>query len=238
MAKYYHKGKKRNYKILFKLSSFGVLIFGAILFAYTFFPLISWQIYFAPAFASQKIDAPIPSSSIINPANIGELITSATNSLSTDYTNAYNWYPGAQGKASNIATYKISIPKINITDAKVSNEDNDLSRHMVQFNSDTLPGKDGNTIIFGHSTLPQLYDLNNYKTILANAYKIEVGDKIIVGMEKAKYNYKVESVTVVDPSDTSVLAQNFSDSFLTIITCTPPGTIWKRLIIKARIEKI
>ncbi len=31
MAKYYHKGKKRNYKILFKLSSFGVLIFGAIL---------------------------------------------------------------------------------------------------------------------------------------------------------------------------------------------------------------
>ncbi|MBI4097871.1 MAG: sortase [Candidatus Levybacteria bacterium] len=236
MAKYYYKGKKRNYRILFRLGGVGALITGAILFAYTFFPLFSWQIYFAPVFASQKIDAPIPTSSIINPANIGGLIASATNSLSRDYTNAYNWYPGAQEKASNIATYKISIPKINITDAKVSNEDNDLTRHMVQFNSDTLPGKDGNTIIFGHSTLPQLFDPKNYKTILANAYKVEVGDKIIVDMGNEKYNYKVESVTVVEPSDTSVLAQNFSDSFLTIITCTPPGTIWKRLIIKARIR--
>ena len=238
MAKYYYKGKKRKYKIIFKLTGLGVLIFGVILFVYMFFPLISWQIYFAPVFASQKIQAPIPNNSVINPANIGNLIVSATNSLSTDYTNAYNWYPGAQEKASNIATYKISIPKINITDAKVSNEDSDLTRHMVQFNSDTLPGKDGNSIIFGHSTLPQLYDPNNYKTILANAYKLEVGDKIITEVNNISYSYKIESVTVVEPTDTSVLAQNFTDSFLTIITCTPPGTIWKRLIIKARIEKV
>lgn len=237
MAKYYYKGKKRNYKILFKLMSVAVLICGAILFSYTFFPLISWQIYFAPVFASQKIDAPIPNHTVINPANIGALIASATNSISTDYTNAYNWYPGIQEKGSNIAAYKISIPKIGITDALASNEDTDLTKHLVQFNSDTLPGKDGNSIIFGHSTLPQLYDPTNYKTILANAYKIEVGDEIIVNMEKRQFNYKIESITVVEPSDTSVLAQNFSDSFLTIITCTPPGTIWKRLVIKARIQK-
>lgn len=237
MAKYYYKDKKRNYKVLFKLMSVAVLLCGGVLFSYTFFPLISWQIYFAPVFASQKIDAPIPNNSVINPANIGGLIASATNSLSTDYTNAYNWYPGAQEKGSNIATYKISIPKIGITDALVSNEDTDLTKHLVQFNSDTLPGKDGNSIIFGHSTLPQLFDPTNYKTILANAYKIEVGDEIIVDMEKGKHHYKIESITVVEPSDTSVLAQNFSDSFLTIITCTPPGTIWKRLVIKARIQK-
>ena len=217
--------------------SVAVLLCGGVLFSYTFFPLISWQIYFAPVFASQKIDAPIPNNTVISPANIGTLIASATNSISTDYTDAYNWYPGIQEKGSNIATYKISIPKIGITDALTSNEDTDLTKHLVQFNSDTLPGKDGNSIIFGHSTLPQLYDPKNYKTILANAYKIEVGDEIIVNMEKRELNYKIESITVVEPSDTSVLAQNFSDSFLTIITCTPPGTIWKRLVIKARIQK-
>lgn len=239
MAKYYYKkGGKRNYKKVFKIGSFAILVAGAILFFYIFFPLISWQVYFAPAFASQKIQAPIPSSLIISPANIGNLIANAANSINTDYTDASNWYPGATQKNTNIATYKISIPKINIADAKVSNEDNDLTRHMVQFNSDTLPGKDGNSIIFGHSTLPQLYDPKNYKTILANAYKLEVGDKIITEVNNKAYSYKIESITVVEPTNTSVLAQNFTDSFLTIITCTPPGTIWKRLIIKARIEKV
>lgn len=238
MGKTYYKGKKRNYKIFLKLGSIGILIFGGILFVYTFFPLLSWQIYFAPAFASQKIQAPIPNQTVINPANIGTLLANATNSLNTDYTNAYNWYPGVNQKSNNIATYKISIPKIEINNAVVTNEDSDLSKHLVQFNSDTLPGKDGNSVIFGHSTLPQLYNPNNYKTIFANAYKLGIGDEIITEVNNIKYSYKIISITVVEPTDTSVLAQNFTDSFLTIITCTPPGTIWKRLIIRARIQKI
>jgi sortase A len=109
---------------------------------------------------------------------------------------------------------------------------------LVQFNSDSAPPHQGNTVIFGHSTLPQLYDPNDYKTIFANAYKLEVGDQMIVKMDNETYTYKIESVIVVDPDNTSVLAQNFSDSFITVITCTPPGTIWKRLIIKGRIQDI
>lgn len=238
MGKIYYKGKRRNYKVFVKLGSIGVLIFGAVLFLYTFFPLLSWQIYFAPAFASQKIEAPIPNQTVISPTNLGSLIENATRAINRDYTNAYNWYPGAEiQKSNNIATYKISFPKIGIVDAEVSNKDTDLTRHMVQFNSDTLPGKDGNSVIFGHSTLPQLYNPNDYKTILANAYKLEVGDEINTEVNGVKSKYKIISITVVEPTDTSVLAQNFTDSFLTIITCTPPGTIWKRLIIKARIVK-
>ncbi len=237
MGKIYYKRKKRNYKIFFKFGSIGILIFGAILFAYTFFPLLSWQIYFAPAFASQKIQAPIPNQTVISPTNLGTLLENATRAINRDYTNAYNWYPGAEvQKSNNVATYKISFPKIGVMDAEVSNKDTDLTRHMVQFNSDTLPGKDGNSVIFGHSTLPQLYNPKDYKTVLANAYKLEVGDEINTEVNGTKHKYKIISITVVEPTDTSVLAQNFTDSFLTIITCTPPGTIWKRLIIKARIQ--
>lgn len=237
MGKIYYKGKKRNYRIFFKFGSIGVLIFGAVLFAYTFFPLLSWQIYFAPAFASQKIQAPIPNQTVISPTNLGTLLENATRAINRDYTNAYNWYPGAEvQKSNNVATYKISFPKIGVIDAEVSNKDTDLTRHMVQFNSDTLPGKDGNSVIFGHSTLPQLYNPKDYKTVLANAYKLEVGDEINTEVNGATHKYKIISITVVEPTDTSVLAQNFTDSFLTIITCTPPGTIWKRLIIKARIQ--
>ncbi len=238
MAKYYYKSKKRNTRILFKILGLLSLVFGAILFLYIFFPFISWQIYFAPAAASSKIQAPIPTYAVINPSSIGKLIANAANSLGTDYTNAYNWYPGQNQKTQKQGTYTISISKIGIKDAIVTNKDSDLTRHMVQFNSDTFPPYEGNSIIFGHSTLPQLYDPKNYKTILANAYKLSTGDEIIAKVSNTNYIYKIESVTVVEPADTSVLSQNFSDSFITIITCTPPGTTWKRLIIKARLKRL
>lgn len=237
MAKYkYHQ--KRNFKLLGKILSVVIILIGAGFFAYTFFPLISWQIYFAPAFASQKIDAPIPQHNVINPASVTSLISTATNNVGSDYTNAYNWYPGYEKNETFKVSYTIDIPKIDIKDAVVTNEDADLTKHLVQYNSDTHPPKMGNSVIFGHSTLPQLYDRNNYKTIFANAYKLGVGDQIIVNIKNESHLYKIESVTVVDPGDTSVLAQNFTDSFITIITCTPPGTIWKRLIIKARIQEL
>jgi sortase A len=237
MAKYLYR-KRRNKKLFAKLISLVILVAGSLLFLYTFFPLLSWQVYFAPAFAASEIDSPIPSYSFINPSNLGSLLGNAAQGINTDYTNAYNWYPGYESNKNNTVEYKISIPKIGIKDAVVNNKDTDLSTHLVQYNADTYPPNQGNTIIFGHSTLPQLYDPNDYKTIFANAYKLSVGDEIITSVNNQNYKYKIESIIVVDPDNTSVLAQNFSDSYVTLITCTPPGTIWKRLIIKARIQKI
>lgn len=236
MAEYKY-GKNKNFKLLAKLSCVGLIVIGAIFFAYTFFPLISWHIYFAPSAAAQKIASPIPVNNVISSGNISSLITSATGNVGSDFTNANNWYPGFESHGKNKADYTISIPKIDLTDVPVTNRDYDLTKHLVQYNSDTHPPKSGNSVIFGHSTLPQLFNRNDYKTIFANLYKIGVGDEITVKIDGKTYTYKVESVTVVEPEDTSPLAQNFTDSFLTIITCTPPGTIWKRLIVKARIQE-
>lgn len=234
MGKTYIKGKRSNKRYSKRLISILIIIIGGIIFGYTFFPLISWQIYFAPAFASQKIETPIPNTTVINPTNIGDLISNATSNIGTDFKDAYNWYPGYDKNKDIVAEYKISIPKINVFNANVSNKDTDLSKHLVQYNSDSVPPNEGNSVIFGHSTLPQLFKPNDYNTIFANAYKLGVGDQIIVHSNSLDYAYKIESIIVVDPSDTSVLAQNFSDSYITIITCTPPGTVWKRLVIKAR----
>ena len=90
----------------------------------------------------------------INPNNITSLIGSATQNLNTDYTNAYNWYPGLDTNSRNEVEYSLSIPKIGIENAKVNNKDTDLTTHLVQYNADTYPPNQGNTIIFGHSTLP------------------------------------------------------------------------------------
>lgn len=237
MAKYYYqKGRKlKKAKIL----SLVIILSGVSLFLYIFFPIISWQIYFAPVFASQNLQIPIPKANVVGNYSLTNLINSATRNLTTDYTNANNWYPNFQVSQGQIdKTYFISIPKAGVTNAVVKTANGDLAKNLVQYNANSFPPNKGNNIIFGHSTLPQLFDPNNYKTIFANLYKVGPGDIINVKIDKVSYNYKVDSVTVVEPDDTSILSQNFGESFITLITCTPPGTIWKRLIIRAKITNL
>jgi sortase A len=243
MGKYYYKKRdKFAKKKILRLISLGLFLTGASIVIYVFFPLLSWQIYFAPVFASQNITAPIPQSTVVSSSTIGSLIEGASNSLlGTDYTNAQNWFPKfkfQKSGAPKFQSYTISIPKLKLNDIIVSTVDNDLTKHLVNYQGTAIPADKGNAVIFGHSTLPQLYDSKNYKTIFTFLYKLIPGDEINVDIGNIVYKYKVENITVVDPNNTAVLQQNYDDSFLTLITCTPPGTIWKRLIIRARLEKI
>lgn len=241
MAKYYYKSSKTNIRKLVKALGL-LLIFGGIfIFLYSFLPLLSWQIYFSPSFASQNINTPIPKTNVLDATQIANLIASAKNNITIDYTNAANWYPNynlKNNKKSGVDSYTISIPRLNLEDVEVSTVDYDLTKHTVNYQGTSVPPDTGNAVIFGHSTLPQLFNPKDYKTIFANAYKIQVGDEIFVNLPKITYKYKVINITVVESEDTSVLEQNYSDSFLTLITCTPPGTTWKRLVIKTKLEKI
>ena len=60
-----------------------------------------------------------------------------------------------------------------------------------------------------------------------------VGDTFSVNYQSKKYIYQVTETKVVEPTDVSVLAPTAEPS-MTIITCTPPGTSWKRLIVVAK----
>jgi len=53
-----------------------------------------------------------------------------------------------------------------------------------------------------------------------------------------EYKYLVEQMIEVVPDDISILAQRYDDSYLTLITCVPPGTFLRRLIVRARLSKI
>ena len=211
---------------------------------FIFYPLISWQIYFAPVFANDDIKAPVPKTTIVNPSTIKSLIEAGANSaFGKNYTNAQTWFPAFNPDHSKQITdrikfYKLSIPNLNISNAEVSIIDNDLGIHLVNYAGTAVPPEKGTAVVFGHSTLPQLFNPKDYKTIFANAYRLKVDDKILVNVENVIYTYKIFNIIVVDPADTSVFIQNYDDSYLTLVTCTPPGTVWKRLIIKARLEKI
>lgn len=233
MTKYYYQ-EKRNYKAIVRFLSALLILGGTIVSFYTFLPLFSWQLYFSDSFASQNLKTPIP--------KLSTLVDTAGRTLSVNYLNANNWFPtynpSANAQKPQVETYSISIPSIDIKNAAVSTTDTNLAAHLVNFTGTAVPPNNGNAVIFGHSTLPQLYNPKDYKTIFANAYKIKAGDEIFVNYQKITYKYKVFSIIVVDPTDTSVLEQDIRDSFLTLITCTPPGTVWKRLVIKSQLVKI
>lgn len=222
---------------------FGLLlaVVGLINLTYFFFPFISWQIFFAPVFASQNVVAPVPTSSRMNMDTIGSLFSHTVNSLSgVDYNDARNWFPDYKGTThtSDVKSYTLSIPKLGITDAEVTTQDHDLSAHLVNFYGTAVPPEKGNAVVYGHSTLPQLFDPKNYERIFATVHTLKVGDTIQVKVKGITYTYKINSIIVVEPNDSTIHKQNFDNSYLTIVTCTPPGTIWKRLVIRSTLEKL
>lgn len=241
--KYYIKKDTRKVRKVIRLIGLCLSLSGLIFGIYFFFPLISWKLYLDPVFASQTFVTPIPKTTIITKDYIQSLWLNTARSMQTLYdSNAQNWLPGSQYKEMQIARqvsyYLISIPKLNIQNAVVSTIDTDLTSHLINFPGTAIPPGKGNAAVFGHSTLPQLFDVKNYKTIFATVHTLVIGDTISVTANNLTYSYKIYSISIVDATDTSYLSQDTNDSYLTIITCTPPGTTWKRLIIRSRLEKI
>lgn len=247
--KVYIKKGNRNLRKVFRFFGLGICLAGLIFLVYFSLPLISWQLYLEPAFAAQQLASPIPQTTILSSTSIKSLINNTATALSgTDYTNASNWFPSAKTTkkaeesqdeiTSQVASYYLSVPKLGIQNAVVSTVNGDLKENLVNYDGTAIPPEKGNAVIFGHSTLPQLYNPKDYTTIFANILKMQVGDTFLVTINNVEYTYKIFDIQVVDPTDTQVLAQTYDDSYLTVITCTPPGTVWKRLVLRSRLEKL
>ncbi len=238
MSKFYKKEKKHDIRRFIRILSLATCCLGILIVAYVSFPFISFQLYLHPVFAQQGVATPIPKTTVISESSIKNLIRSTADSVTgVDYTNARNWYPSfSVGKTSSSVTrYYLSIPKLSIQNATVSVVDNDLSQHLVHYGGTSVPPNKGNAVIFGHSTLPQLFKPNDYKTIFANLHTLTVGDLVELTIDGVHYRYRVYKITITDPNDTSFFSQNYDDNYLTLVTCTPPGTTWMRLIVQARI---
>lgn len=159
-----------------------------------------------------------------------------------DYTKASSWFPGStqndlftsphEENPDTPSTYTISIPSLGLSDLEVALFDEDLTEHLVQYPQTALPGQSGSPVIFGHSTLPQFFDPQKYTTIFSNLPKIKVGSDIFVNYAGKEYTYRVTDTSEVKPSELWVLRQNYSSKKIKVITCVPPGTTLKRLVVE------
>ncbi|OGM77117.1 hypothetical protein A2188_00825 [Candidatus Woesebacteria bacterium RIFOXYA1_FULL_43_9] len=213
--------KKLYLRIMASLLAFG----GVVLLTMVFYPLLSYKLT-----ANRKFPTLLSPVDSITTTNTGEV----------DYTKASNWFVGdtsAKFDESNISYYTMSVPKLGIKSASVAIGGEDLTKYLIQYPGTALPGKRGNVAIFGHSTLPSFYDPEEYISIFSTLSQLDTGDDIKLYYDGIEYTYRVENLIEVSPTDIQILEQNVSDSFLSLITCTPPGDPRKprRLIVRARI---
>lgn len=220
------------------------LILGMLLLFWSFYPVISFELY-SRLFMQSNTVSPLPATDKASSLNsAGSTLGSYdvySNNL-RDFTQASLWFPsrGQKNDSSNfnIKDYYISIPKLNITRAHVVVGGEDLSKNLVHYLPKTMPGEYGNVAIFGHSTLPQLYNEKDYKTIFTYLPSLEKGDKIMVQVGDLQYEYEVTDMYVVSPEKISVLDQTYDASYITLITCVPPGTYWKRLVVRSKLVQL
>jgi LPXTG-site transpeptidase (sortase) family protein len=137
--------------------------------------------------------------------------------------------------------FSIVIPKISASSNIIANVDassseeylNALKKGVAHAKGTYFPGQSGNVFLFSHSTDSPL-NFARYNAIFYLLKKLEKEDQIIVFFADKKYIYKVSEKFTAEPSDTSWLLSEAGEERLILMTCDPPGTTWKRLLVIAR----
>lgn len=224
-----------------KLWGFLPVIFmaaGLFLFGNAAFPILSYQLFVSPRFRQPEFLRPVSGESLIQEP----LETFTPIVLGEEEVNAFleveKWFPSKpfEPRPTKITHYTLSIPKLKIENAVAEIGGLDIKNKLIQYPGTANPGQPGNAVIFGHSVLPQLFNPKNYLTIFSTLPKLKSGDEILVNFDGVTYKYRVEEMVEVSPDDISVLEQRYDNSYLTLITCVPPGTYLRRLIVRARLS--
>jgi sortase A len=178
------------------------------------------------------------------PTLVSPLTTQNINEiLNEDYKNPKNWFPEEvemKNEDFGVRSYLISIPKLKIKNAQVFIGGEDLSKSLIQIPGTAEPGQTGNSVIFGHSVLPIFFNPENYLTIFSTLPKLQKGDEITIDSDGIIYKYVVSDMFEVVPADIQILEQNTDTSYISLVTCVPPGHPLKprRLIVRAKIQPV
>jgi sortase A len=157
---------------------------------------------------------------------------------SVDFTDSSTWFAGTQPDtttSSRVNYYTVSVPSVGIKEAVVEINGTDLKKNPIQYPGTAIPGQFGNTVIFGHSTLPQLYHSSDPISIFTSLPQVKKGDEIIINYDGVTYRYVINHTAEVNPSQIEVLAQRYDKNELTLITCVPLGTYLRRFVARAEL---
>lgn len=207
-----------------------LLLGGLVLIVTAGLPILSYELFTAPQFQKKQLLSPVPNQGFVK---------AARDPYPLDLTKASNWfvddYNQVEETTSRVKYYNLSIPKLGIKGATAEIGGEDLSQSLIHYRGTALPGRPGNAVVFGHSILPQFFNPENYISIFSTLPTLKEGDEVVVNYDGITYTYKVEQMYEVMPEDIQVLEQRYDGSYITLITCVPPGTYLRRLVVKGRL---
>lgn len=246
MALYCYKKKEYRYRKPIAYFSYVAILCGSLFLFWSLFPIIQYEL-FARFILNTRIMSPTDNggSSVVEGFSNKDSSVYTTNLA--DYTKAASWFPTVYAgdapvkRTFSVSEYTLSIPKLDIYDARVEVNGEDLLKGLIHFQPKVLPCEYGKVSIFGHSTHPALARFTPdrlYASIFTYLATLSSGDRIIIKVGDITCEYQVVDKFEVEPSQVSVLEQQYDRPYLYLITCTPPGTYLRRLVIATELVKL
>lgn len=141
--------------------------------------------------------------------------------------------------------FGIVIPKINANAKVIANVDPynsavyqvALTKGVAHALGTSFPGQPGNVFIFAHSSV-DFFNATRYNSVFYLLNKLEKSDEIILYYNKEKFKYQVTEKKIVAASEVNYLTNVGDQKTVTLMTCWPPGTTLKRLIVIGEIASL
>ena len=158
--------------------------------------------------------------------------------------NGYD--PDAPGNAKPLVL--IGIEKINVEAPMIWSESldekamlKDLESGVNHYPKSAAPGQNGNAVISGHSS-NYFWVKGDYNYIFKDLNNLEQGDTITATIVQKNgrvitYHYRIIDKFISAPDDERIFNEIEGQSTITLSTCWPLGTNFKRLIVKAEMIK-
>lgn len=127
------------------------------------------------------------------------------------------------------------VPHVDPYDSAVYQQA--LARGVAHAKGTGTPDQPGNVFLFSHSSV-DFYLATRYNAVFYLLNKLEIGDTVDIYYNFDRYTYTVDSKNIVAADATSYLTKQTSEKMLTLMTCWPPGTSLKRLMLTAKLTGV
>lgn len=187
-------------------------------------------------------DEPIELSKTSN--DDGFLFTELVEDVNSEIESEHQKDVALTGVEDTPEFFYITIPKLDIYDAKVETNSSTLNPNdaIGHFNGSCLPDEACNTFIYGHSTFKSIknaYEKGDYREVFSKLNDLEYGDEFYITYNDKKYRYMVDFSKIDEPSNVDPLENPYPKSFhvnsVTLFTCDPPGTTKYRLSVVGKL---
>lgn len=133
-----------------------------------------------------------------------------------------------------IPSIAVDVPIIWDADASSKTSlDTAMTKGVAWFNiqgASARPGQMGNMVLSGHSANDWM-DSGDFKFIFARLEQLKKDDTVYVNYNSTRYTYVITHTQVVKPNDVGSLLIGTDKPYITLLTCTPLGTDWERLLV-------